>query len=124
MTKITNDAVPPSSRSRSSFAETERRGSHGSADAPIKVKDGLYIIRGPAMPCMTGCRPGAGDGLIHESGDVVWRHPDGLIVVDDKLPASRRLRAGEGQPAVCYVLNTYHHADHASGNQYARDTSA
>ncbi|MEP7310699.1 MAG: hypothetical protein ABJA98_34800, partial [Acidobacteriota bacterium] len=32
---------------------------------PVKVKDGLYIIRGPAMPCMTGCRPGdKGDGLI------------------------------------------------------------
>ena len=31
---------------------------------PVKVKDGLYIIRGPAMPCMTGCRPGdKGDGL-------------------------------------------------------------
>src|SRR4029453_13026727 len=53
---------------------------------PVKVKDGLFIIRGPAMPCMTGCRPGdKGDGLIHESGDVAVRvTTDGLIVVDDK----------------------------------------
>ena len=52
-----------------------------------KVKDGLYVIRGPFLPCMTGCRPGeTGDGLIHESGDVAVRvTPAGLIVVDDKF---------------------------------------
>ena len=39
-----------------------------------KVKNGLYVIRGPFLPCMTGCRPGqTGDGLIHESGDVAVR---------------------------------------------------
>src|SRR6185369_7873777 len=59
----------------------------GSADAPRQVRDGLYVIRGPAMPCMAGCRPGdKGDGLIHESGDVAVRvTPDGFIVVDDKF---------------------------------------
>src|SRR5919204_5713347 len=52
-----------------------------------KVKDGLYVIRGPFLPCMTGCRPGqTGDGLIHESGDVAVRvTPEGLIVIDDKF---------------------------------------
>src|SRR5215212_4693943 len=53
-----------------------------------KVKDGLYVIRGPFLPCMRGCPPGqTGDGLIHESGDVALRvTPAGLIVVDDKFP--------------------------------------
>ena len=52
-----------------------------------KVKEGLYVIRGPFLPCMTGCRPGqTSDGLIHESGDVAVRvTPAGLIVVDDKF---------------------------------------
>jgi len=57
-----------------------------------KVKEGLYVIRGPFLPCMTGCRPGqTSDGLIHESGDVAVRvTPAGLIVVDDKRDASAR----------------------------------
>src|SRR6187455_2485617 len=95
---------------------------------PVKVKDGLYIIRGPAMPCMTGCRPGdKGDGLIHESGDVAVRvTTDGLIVVDDKFASQAadvfaQVKKVSPLP-VKYVLNTHHHADHASGNQYARDT--
>src|SRR5215813_6346450 len=59
-------------------------------EAPMradKVKEGLYVIRGPFLPCMTGCRPGqTGDGLIHESGDVAVRiTSEGLIVVDDKF---------------------------------------
>jgi glyoxylase-like metal-dependent hydrolase (beta-lactamase superfamily II) len=95
---------------------------------PVKVKDGLFIIRGPAMPCMTGCRPGdKGDGLIHESGDVAVRvTTDGLIVVDDKFASQAadvfaQVKKVSPLP-VKYVLNTHHHADHASGNQYARDT--
>src|SRR6185436_1366343 len=94
----------------------------------VKMKDGLYIIRGPAMPCMTGCRPGdKGDGLIHESGDVAVRvTPDGLIVVDDKFASQAadvfaQVKKVSPLP-VKYVLNTHHHADHASDNQYARDT--
>ena len=95
---------------------------------PVKVKDGLYIIRGPAMPCMTGCRPGdKGDGLIHESGDVAVRvTPDGLIVVDDKFASQAadvfaKVKTVSPLP-VKYILNTHHHGDHASGNAYARET--
>ena len=94
----------------------------------VKIKDGLYIIRGPAMPCMTGCRPGDnGDGLIHESGDVAVRvTPDGLIVVDDKFAnqaADVFAQVKNVSPLpVKYVLNTHHHGDHAAGNAYVRDT--
>src|SRR3954464_14447938 len=94
---------------------------------PVKVKEGLYIIRGPAMPCMTGCRPGdKGDGLIHESGDVAVRiTPDGLIVVDDKFASQAadvfaQVKKISPLP-VKYLLNSHHHGDHASGNAYARD---
>ena len=93
-----------------------------------KVKEGLYVIRGPFLPCMTGCRPGqTGDGLIHESGDVAVRvTPAGLIVVDDKFASQaadvlRQVRAVSPLP-VKYLLNSHHHGDHASGNAYMRDT--
>jgi glyoxylase-like metal-dependent hydrolase (beta-lactamase superfamily II) len=92
-----------------------------------KVKDGLYVIRGPFLPCMTGCRPGqTGDGLIHESGDVAVRvTPEGLIVVDDKFASQAadvfaQVKTVSALP-VKYVLNTHHHGDHASGNAYVRD---
>ena len=92
-----------------------------------KVKDGLYVIRGPFLPCMTGCRPGqTGDGLIHESGDVAVRvTPAGLIVVDDKFASQAadvlaQIKRVSPLP-VKYVLNSHHHGDHASGNQYMRD---
>jgi len=92
-----------------------------------KVKDGLYVIRGPFLPCMTGCRPGqTGDGLIHESGDVAVRvTPEGLIVVDDKFASQAadvftQVKAVSALP-VKYVLNTHHHGDHASGNAYVRE---
>ena len=100
-------------------------------EAPMradKVKDGLYVIRGPFLPCMTGCRAGqTGDGLIHESGDVAVRvTPDGLIVVDDKFASQAadvfaQVKTVSALP-VKYVLNTHHHGDHASGNAYVRDT--
>src|SRR5580765_3705273 len=54
-----------------------------------KVKDGLYVIRGPFLKCGTrGCRPnGPDDGLIHEPGDVALRvTSEGLILIDDKYP--------------------------------------
>jgi len=93
-----------------------------------KVKEGLYVIRGPFLPCMTGCRPGqTGDGLIHESGDVAVRvTSDGLIVVDDKFASQAadvfaQVKTVSPLP-VKYVLNTHHHGDHASGNAYVRDT--
>ncbi len=92
-----------------------------------KVKDGLFVIRGPFLPCMTGCRPGqTGDGLIHESGDVAVRvTPEGLIVVDDKFASQApdvfaAVKSVSPLP-VKYVLNTHHHADHASGNAVARE---
>jgi glyoxylase-like metal-dependent hydrolase (beta-lactamase superfamily II) len=92
-----------------------------------KVKDGLYVIRGPFLPCMTGCRPGqTGDGLIHESGDVAVRvTSEGLIVVDDKFASQAadvfaHVKAVSPLP-VKYVLNTHHHGDHASGNAYVRE---
>src|SRR5207237_1354718 len=99
-------------------------------EAPMradKVKDGLYVIRGPFLPCMTGCRSGqTGDGLIHESGDVAVRvTPDGLIVVDDKFASQAadvfaQVKKISPLP-VKYLLNSHHHGDHASGNAYARD---
>ena len=92
-----------------------------------KVKDGLYVIRGPFLPCMTGCRPGqTGDGLIHESGDVAVRvTPAGLIVVDDKFASQAadvlaQIKTVSPLP-IKYLLNSHHHGDHASGNQYLRD---
>jgi cyclase len=100
-------------------------------EAPMwadKVKEGLYVIRGPFLPCMTGCRPGqTGDGLIHESGDVAVRvTPAGLIVVDDKFASQAadvlaRIKSISPQP-IKYLLNSHHHGDHASGNAYMRES--
>jgi glyoxylase-like metal-dependent hydrolase (beta-lactamase superfamily II) len=93
-----------------------------------KVKEGLYVIRGPFLPCMTGCRPGqTGDGLIHESGDVAVRvTPAGLIVVDDKFASQAadvlaRIKSISPQP-IKYLLNSHHHGDHVSGNAYMRES--
>jgi cyclase len=88
-----------------------------------KVKDGLYVIRGPFVPCTTrGCRPnGPDDGLIHEPGDVALRvTPEGAILIDDKYPENvadvlTRVKSVTSLP-VKYLLNTHHHGDHASGN--------
>jgi cyclase len=92
------------------------------------VKDGLYVIRGPFLPCAPlGCRPGGpDDGLYHESGDVALRvTSEGLILVDDKFPnqvesVMEQVRSVSPLP-VRYVLNTHHHGDHASGNVVFRD---
>jgi glyoxylase-like metal-dependent hydrolase (beta-lactamase superfamily II) len=88
-----------------------------------RVKEGLYVIRGPFVPCGTrGCRPGgADDGLIHEPGDVAVRvTPEGVILVDDKYPENltdvlAALRTVTAQP-IRYMLNSHHHGDHVSGN--------
>ncbi len=88
-----------------------------------KVKDGLYVIRGPFVPCGTrGCQPDRpDDGLIHEPGDVAVRvTPEGLILIDDKFPENvadvlAHVKAVSPLP-VKYLLNTHHHVDHASGN--------
>ena len=88
-----------------------------------EVKDGLYVIRGPFLPCTTqGCSPGgADDGLVHEAGDVAVRvTPDGVILVDDKYPENLSdilalVRTVTDQP-IRYLLNSHHHGDHVSGN--------
>jgi glyoxylase-like metal-dependent hydrolase (beta-lactamase superfamily II) len=92
-----------------------------------QVKDGLYVIRGPFLPCGTrGCRPnGPDDGLIHEAGDVAVRvTSEGLIVVDDKYPEMvsdviTQVKTVSTLP-VRYLLNSHHHGDHVSGNENAR----
>lgn len=91
------------------------------------VKEGLYLIRGPFLPCApNGCTPGGNeDGLYHESGDVALRvTPEGLILVDDKFPnhvegIMENVRSVSILP-VRYVLNTHHHGDHVSGNVIVR----
>ena len=87
------------------------------------VKDGLYLIRGPFLPCTpNGCRPnGPDDGLYHEPGDVALRvTSQGLILVDDKfanhVPNILELVRTVSDLPIRYVLNTHHHGDHASGN--------
>ncbi len=93
-----------------------------------KVKDGLYVVRGPFVPCGTrGCRPGgADDKLIHEAGDVAVRvTPAGLILIDDKYPefvdeVLARVRDVSSLP-IKYMLNSHHHGDHVSGNKNIRD---
>jgi glyoxylase-like metal-dependent hydrolase (beta-lactamase superfamily II) len=92
-----------------------------------QVKEGLYVIRGPFLPCApNGCRPnGPDDGLYHESGDVALRvTSQGLILVDDKFPnhvpgLMELVRTVSSLP-VRHVLNTHHHGDHASGNATLR----
>jgi cyclase len=92
-----------------------------------KVKEGLYVIRGPFVPCTTrGCRPnGPDDGLIHEPGDVAVRvTPEGLILIDDKYPDNliellSQVRMISPLP-VRYMLNSHHHGDHVSGNANLR----
>ena len=88
-----------------------------------RVKEGLYLIRGPFLPCApNGCRPnGPDDGLYHEAGDVALRvTPQGLILIDDKfvnhVPNILELVRTVSALPIRYVLNTHHHGDHASGN--------
>jgi cyclase len=92
-----------------------------------RVKDGLYLIRGPFLPCApNGCRPnGPDDGLYHEAGDVALRVTSrGLILVDDKfanhVPNILELVRTVSDLPIHYVLNTHHHGDHASGNAALR----
>ena len=88
-----------------------------------KVKDGLYLIRGPFNRCApNGCGGGyADDGLLHEAGDVAVRvTPEGLIVVDDKYQENvadilEKVKSISQAP-IKYLLNTHHHTDHAGGD--------
>ena len=88
-----------------------------------KVKDGLYLVRGPFNRCApNGCGGTYGDdGLLHEAGDVAVRvTPEGLILVDDKYQHNvaeilEMVKTVSQQP-VKYLLNTHHHTDHAGGD--------
>ena len=88
-----------------------------------KVKDGLYLIRGPFNRCApNGCTPAYGDdGLLHEAGDVAVRvTAEGLILVDNKYQENvaeilEKVKSVSPLP-VKYVLNTHHHTDHAGGD--------
>jgi cyclase len=89
-----------------------------------KVKENLYLLRGPFNPCApNGCSGGYGDdGLLHEAGDVAVRvTPEGLILVDDKYQENvaeilDKVKSVTSQP-VKYLLNTHHHTDHAGGDE-------
>ena len=93
-----------------------------------KVKEGLYVVRGPFLPCAPrGCTPGVtDDGLIHEAGDVAVRvTSEGVMLVDNKFPEHvadvlALVRTVTSLPIV-YVLNSHHHGDHASGNVRIRE---
>jgi cyclase len=95
-------------------------------EAPMrieKVKDNLYLLRGPFNRCApNGCSERYGDdGMLHEAGDVAVRvTPEGLIVVDDKYQENvaeilEKVKSISSQP-VKYLLNTHHHTDHAGGD--------
>lgn len=88
-----------------------------------KVKDGLYVIRGPFNPCAPKGCGGAykDDGLLHEAGDVAVRvTPEGLILVDDKFQNNvqdilEHVKSVSTLP-IKYLRNTHHHSDHAGGD--------
>jgi cyclase len=95
-------------------------------EAPMrieKVKDDLYLLRGPFNRCApNGCGGAYGDdGMLHEAGDVAVRvTPEGLILVDDKYQGNvaeilEKVRSISSQP-LKYLLNTHHHTDHAGGD--------
>jgi len=88
-----------------------------------KVKDGLYVVRGPLGICMGPCVPGGltPDGVLHEPGDVAVRvTPEGLILVDTKFARDipeliKTIRTVTDLP-IKYVLNSHYHADHVGGD--------
>jgi cyclase len=88
-----------------------------------KVKNNLYLIRGPFNRCAPNGCGGAyrDDGLLHEAGDVaVLVTPEGLVLVDDKFQQNaaeilEKVRSVSALP-IKYLLNTHHHMDHAGGD--------
>jgi glyoxylase-like metal-dependent hydrolase (beta-lactamase superfamily II) len=89
-----------------------------------KVREGLYLLRGPFNRCApNGCGGGYGDdGLLHEAGDVAVRvTSEGLILVDDKYQENvadilKQVKSISAMP-IKYLLNTHHHTDHAGGDE-------
>jgi glyoxylase-like metal-dependent hydrolase (beta-lactamase superfamily II) len=87
-----------------------------------KIREGLYVIRGPIGPCMNACRPGAArDGVMHEPGDVAVRVTNaGVILVDDKfaqnVPQIVQLVKSVTPQPIRYLVNSHYHADHAGGD--------
>jgi len=91
-----------------------------------KIKEGLYVIRGPFSVCgPQGCRGSSpkalADGLMHEAGDVAVRITrDGVILVDDKYAWQAeellaKVKSITTQP-IKYVLNSHYHPDHTGAN--------
>jgi glyoxylase-like metal-dependent hydrolase (beta-lactamase superfamily II) len=90
-----------------------------------KVKEGLYVIRGPLgpclpMPCPAVATPVNPDGLLHEPGDVAVRvTPEGLILVDTKfaynIPELLDVIKTISDQPIKYVLASHYHADHNGG---------
>jgi cyclase len=90
-----------------------------------KIKDGIYVIRGPFSLCgPAGCRGDSSKvntGLWHEAGDVIVRvTPAGVILVDDKYEwhaqeLLEKVRSITSQP-IKYVLNSHYHGDHTGAN--------
>jgi len=88
-----------------------------------KVKDGLFVVRGPLGICMGPCVPNSltPDGVLHEPGDVAVRvTPEGLIIVDTKfardIPELLRMIKTISPLPIKYVLNSHYHGDHVGGN--------
>src|SRR3954467_11443587 len=90
-----------------------------------KVKDGLYVIRGPLgpclpMPCPAVPTPVNPDGLLHEPGDVAVRvTAEGLILVDTKfaynIPELLTVISSISEKPIKYVLGSHYHSDHNGG---------
>jgi glyoxylase-like metal-dependent hydrolase (beta-lactamase superfamily II) len=95
-----------------------------------KVREGLYLIRGPFNRCApNGCDGRYGDdGLLHEAGDVAVRvTSEGLILVDNKYQNNvaeilEKVKSVSSLP-VRYILNSHHHTDHAGGDALFINTS-
>jgi glyoxylase-like metal-dependent hydrolase (beta-lactamase superfamily II) len=86
-----------------------------------KIKDGLYVIRGPIGRCMNACPNGEPvDDVYHEPGDVAVRvTSEGVILVDDKfdenVPQILALIKTVTHQPVRYLINSHYHSDHAGG---------
>ena len=72
-----------------------------------RVKDGLYVIPGY-------------DGAVTGGNVAVRVTPEGVVIVDDRLPPQSaeiggKVRSVTDQP-IRYVMSTHHHGDHTGGH--------